>query len=354
MKLKIVNKGRKNNCIIIAAFMLGLLIIFALAISIKDTKVNKKVGTTVYGNSLLGKQNTIKLLEDKSGNIGIEENKIFKKYTISVSNTIKDVPYKQKNGYLELEFDKNISLKLNSSFNTSNLKDIYMTSNNGKYNLIIRTKYKDNNFVYVNDKNNNNEVVILVSKAKKPFKYKAVLNPGHGGPDPGEIVGNYYEKNITLKIVKLIRSDLEYNGVNVILTRDKDVGQALNDIADFVNKNKPDVFMSIHLNAMDTNPNGYQGIGAYYYDENGLQTNERIRLANLVLKHTTHKDGWLDDGAIKDRLRVLRLSKYPCTLVECGYLTNDNDRARLLNDTVLGNLANNLSDAIVEFLTKKN
>lgn len=353
MKLKMVNKGIKKNCIIIAAFMLGLLIIFALTISIKDAKVNKKVGTTVYGSSLTSKQNIVKLSKDKNGNISIEENKIFKKYTISVPNTINDVPYKQKKGYLEVSFDRNISLKLKSSISSSSLKDIYLTSNNGKYNLIMNTKYKSNNFVYVNNKNNNNEVVVLVSKVKKPFKYKVVLNPGHGGPDPGEIVGNYYEKNITLKIVKLMRSDLEYNGVNVILTRDKDVGQALNDIADFVNDNKPDVFMSIHLNAIEKNPNSYQGIGAYYYDENGLQTNERIRLANLVLKHTTHKDGWLDDGVIKDRLRVLRLSKYPCTLVECGYLTNDNDRSRLLNDTVLGNLANNLSDAIVEFLTKK-
>lgn len=357
MKLKIANKGMKTNCIIIASFILGLLIICALVILIKDinkhVKVNKKVGATVYGNSL-GKQNTIKMPKDKNGNISIEENNIFKKYTISISNSINDVPYKQKNDYLEVNFDKNISLVLNSSFNNSNVKDIYMTSDNGKHNLIMKTKYKSNNFVYINDKNSNKEIVILVSKVKKPFKYKAVLNPGHGGSDPGEIAGNYQEKNITLKIVKLIRSDLEYNGVNVVLTRDKDVGQALNDIADFVNSNKPDVFMSIHLNAMDTNPNKYQGIGAYYYDENGLQTSERIRLANLVLKHTTHKDGWLDDGVIKDRLRVLRLSKYPCTLVECGYLTNDSDRARLLNDKILGNLANNLSDAIVEFLTKKN
>lgn len=67
-----------------------------------------------------------------------------------------------KSGYLEINFLINVSLKLNSSFNSSNIKDIYMTSDNGKYNLIMKTKYKDNNFVYVNDKNNNNEVVVLL------------------------------------------------------------------------------------------------------------------------------------------------------------------------------------------------
>lgn len=353
MNLKISGNGLKKNCIIIATFMLGLLMLLTLVISIKGVKSTKKTAEVVYGDSIQGKHNIVKMTKDKNGNIIIEENKLFKRYTITVPNTLNNIPSSQKNGYLEVVFDKNTVLKLNSSISSSNLKDIYLTTNNGKYNLVMKTKYKDNNFVYLNNKNSTNQVVVLVSKVKKPFKYKAVLNPGHGGSDPGEIFGNYYEKNITLKIAKLVRSDLEYNGVKVILTRDTDAGQALNDIADFVNKNKPDVFMSIHLNAMEKNPNSYKGIGAYYYDENGLQTNERIRLANLVLKHTTHKDGWLDDGAIKDRLRVLRLSKYPCTLVECGYLTNDSDRARLLNDGIFGNLANNLSDAIVEFLTKK-
>lgn len=353
MNLKISDNVLKKNCVIIATFMLGLLILLALIISVKGNKPNKAPAEVVYGKSMLGKSKTVKMVKAKDGNITIEENKLFKRYTIAVPNTLNNISSNQKNGYLEVTFDKNTVLKLNSNISSSSLKDIYLTINNGKYNLIMKTKYKDNNFVYLNNKNNTNQIVVLVSKVKKPFKYKAVLNPGHGGSDPGEIVGSYYEKNITLKIVKLIRSDLEYNGVKVILTRDSDVGQALNDIADFVNKNKPDVFMSIHLNAMEDSPNSYKGIGAYYYDENGFQTNERTKLANLVLKHTTHKDGWLNDGAIKDRLRVLRLSKYPCTLVECGYLTNDSDRARLLNDTVLGNLANNLSDAVVEFLTKK-
>lgn len=353
MQFKLLNNGKKRNCVVISTFIFVLLIILGIGISINNVRSQKKVSKVVYGNTLLNKKNIVKIPKDKNGNITIEENKIFKKYVVKVSNTVKDISYKQKGSYIELNFDKNVILKLNSSVSSRKSNDIYLTTDNGKYNLTMKTKYKGNNFVYVNDKNNNNEVVVLVSKIKKPFKYKVVLNPGHGGADPGEIVGKFYEKNITLKIAKLMRSDLEYNGVDVVLTRDKDVGQALNDIADFVNNNKPDVFMSIHLNAMDSNPNNYKGIGAYYYDENGLQTNERIKLAKTILKHTTHKDGWLDDGVIRDRLRVLRLSKYPCTLVECGYLTNDSDRARLLNDTVLGNLANNLSDAIVEFLTKK-
>lgn len=353
MNLKIGGEGLNKKCAVISICVLGLLIILLLAILIIDNKSYKKVGTVAYGDSLLNGKNSVKIITDKNGNINIEENNIFKKYIITLPSKISDVPYKQKMSYLELNFDKNVSLKLNSEVKSTSLKDLYLTTDNGKYNLIIRTKYKSNNFVYINNEKNNNEVVILVSKVKKPFKYKAVLNAGHGGIDPGQSVGNIHEKDITLKIVKLMRGDLQYSGIDVVLTRDKDEGQALNDIAAFVNKNKPDVFMSIHLNGMEKNPNNYQGIGAYYYDENGFQKDERIKLANIVLKHTVHKDGWKDDGVIRDRLRVLRLSKYPCVLIETGFLTNDSDRARLLDDKILGNLASNLSDAIVEFVSKK-
>lgn len=187
---------------------------------------------------------------------------------------------------------------------------------------------------------------------KKPFKYKAVLNPGHGGVDSGQSVGNLHEKDITLRIVKLMASDLEYSGVDAVLTRDKDEGQALSDIADFVNKNKPDVFMSVHINGIDVNPSKYQGIGTYYYDENGYQTKERIKLANIILKNATKSDGWKNDGVIRDKLKVIRLSKAPSVLVEAGYLTNSADRARLQDDKILGDLANNLSQGIVEYVTK--
>ena len=64
-------------------------------------------------------------------------------------------------------------------------------------------------------------------------------------------------------------------------------------------------------------------------------------------------DGWKNDGIVRDKLRVLRLSKYPCVLVETGYLTNDSDRTRLLNDGILENLANNLSNAIAAYFNKK-
>jgi N-acetylmuramoyl-L-alanine amidase len=354
MNLKLDEKRRKNFSARLSIIILVPLIILALLISFKNVNSDKKSSKVSDGKSLINKNDiAIKLQKDKNGNIFMEQNKIFKKYTIEISSAVENVPYKQKEGSIVISFDKDVPLKLTSGIRDSDSKDMYLTYDNGKDDLIINKKYKDNNFVYINQGKDNNEVVILISKVKKPFTHKAVLNPGHGGIDSGQSVGNLHEKDITLRIVKLMVSDLQYNGVDVVLTRDKDVGQALADIAAFANRNKPDVFMSVHINGMDENPNLYQGIGVYYYDENGFQTEQRIRLAKTVLKHATQSDGWKNDGIFRDKLKVIRLCKYPSVLVEAGYLTNNIDRARLQNDKILGNLANNISQGIVEYVNEK-
>ncbi|MDP4146209.1 MAG: N-acetylmuramoyl-L-alanine amidase [Bacillota bacterium] len=353
MDLRLSNKDRKKTSLYLASFALIILIILALAISFKNDSAHNKSGTVSAADVLINEKNVVKVAKDKDGNIYMEENKLFKKYTIKVSSAIKNINYKQDDNAVLISFDKDVPLKLNSEINDTNSKYIYMTNDNGKNNLKFKKSYKDNNFVYINSGKDSNEIIVLVSKVKKPFTHKAVLNPGHGGIDSGQSVGNLYEKDITLRIVKLMVSDLQYNGVDVVLTRDKDEGQALADIAAFVNKIQPDVFLSVHINGMDENPNNYQGIGVYYYDENGYQTNERIKLANMVLKHATMSDGWKNDGVVRDKLKVIRLSKAPAVLVETGFLTNDSDRARLQNDKVLGNLANNLSQALVEYVNEK-
>ena len=341
MRLPIDGKTRKIFFMRVSILIFILLIISALLVSFIGDNSDKKTSNVNNGKAVS---------TDKNGNIYMEQNKIYKKYTVNISSANKNVSYEENGSSIVISFDKGVQLIRNTQISDNNSKDINITEGKGKKNLVIKKTYKDNNFVNINLGKDNNQVIILISKVKKPLTHKAVLNPGHGGMDSGISVGNLQEKNITLRIVKLMASDLEYSGVEVVLTRDKDEGQALADIADFVNKNKPDVFMSIHINGMTQNQSKYAGIGAYYYNENGYQTDERIKLANIVIKNTTLKDGWKNDGIVKDKLKVIRLSKAPSVLVEAGYLTNVNDRARLQNDKILGNLANNLSRAIVEFV----
>ena len=89
-----------------------------------------------------------------------------------------------------------------------------------------------------------------------------VIDPGHGGKDPGTVSrdGKYYEKTFTLDISRKLAEKIkaECPGVKVVLTRDKDKTVALNDRAAIANKANADLFMSIHINAVpNTGPNGY-------------------------------------------------------------------------------------------------
>lgn len=78
-----------------------------------------------------------------------------------------------------------------------------------------------------------------------------VIDPGHGGKDPGAINGNYQEKKITLsvalKLGAMIKS--KYPGIKVIYTRSDDTFIPVYQRAEIANKNKADLFISIHLNS---------------------------------------------------------------------------------------------------------
>lgn len=288
---------------------------------------------------------------DASGNIYFQENAIFKKYTIKNVGNSANIKYSDEENFLKIDFDNSASFKLNSSnFNKNNASGIDISKASNSNEIKINKSYKNNNYIYIEGTNENTYITILVTKVANPFKKKAVLNAGHGGSDVGCNYGKLYEKDITLKIVKLMVSDLAYSGIEPILTRDKDEGQALSDIADFVNKNNPDVFLSVHINEFKQGPKE-NGIQIHYYSDNGFQLEERKKFAETVLKNAVKDDGWNNRGVFsKDKLKVLRLSKYPCALVECGFITNDGDRAKLQNDQTLQRLADNLCNGIREYL----
>ena len=89
-----------------------------------------------------------------------------------------------------------------------------------------------------------------------------VLDPGHGGRDAGCVSKDKktYEKNITLEVATLLKKKINaaYPDVKVIMTRTKDVYLTLNERADIANRNKADLFVSIHVNSVDpTSPHGY-------------------------------------------------------------------------------------------------
>ena len=86
--------------------------------------------------------------------------------------------------------------------------------------------------------------------AARPGSQRILLDPGHGGKDPGKVHGtlNYTEKAATLDTALRLKLLLEKRGFEVLLTRDKDVAIDLDDRAPMATKAKADLFVSLHYN----------------------------------------------------------------------------------------------------------
>ncbi len=179
------------------------------------------------------------------------------------------------------------------------------------------------------------------------------LDPGHGGVDSGTTYKNIYEKDINLILCKKLREKLISYGATVYLTReiDKDLSLTkknrkrsdLINRAYLINKVKPDIYLSIHLNYLsDTR---YKGLQIFYNNKN----KENKELAKSLTNY------------IKEKTYNVRIPKYnssyymynnitsPGVLIEVGFLSNSDDRYRLTHEEYQDIIIDNLAYAIIKY-----
>ncbi|MDG1031120.1 MAG: N-acetylmuramoyl-L-alanine amidase [Flavobacteriaceae bacterium] len=214
------------------------------------------------------------------------------------------------------------------------------------------------NSSFLNSQENNNNFTV-------------VLDPGHGGKDPGNRGNGYYEKNIALSIALKVGSELEkQSNINVIYTRKKDVFVNLFKRAEIANKAKADLFISIHCDSHTSNAYGagtfVLGLHAnqrnfeiakkensvifkeenYEQKYNGFDPNSPESVISLVLMQEDYLDqsiviadliqkAFVSDLKRKNRtvkqagFIVLKYTYMPSVLVETGFLTNKKEGAYL-------------------------
>lgn len=121
---------------------------------------------------------------------------------------------------------------------------------------------------------------------------KIVIDPGHGGKDPGAIAFNFKEKDIVLRIAKQLAPVLERElGCEVLLTRDTDVFVPLEERTAIANTENADLFISLHVNAHPSAK--VRGLETYYLN---LSTNaEAMRVAAMENATSTHQMSDLQD-----------------------------------------------------------
>lgn len=173
-----------------------------------------------------------------------------------------------------------------------------------------------------------------------------VIDPGHGGPDPGAIgIGGLRETDVVLPVAKQIATLLEKQGVEAILTRSTERDLDLAPRVNLAEEVDATVFVSIHANAVGLSRPEVNGLETYYYDS-GLD------LANTIHRTILEDVNVTDRRVRKANFYVLRETSMPAVLVELGFVTGATDAARLRNPTYRNQMAAAIARGILRYLQR--
>lgn len=171
-----------------------------------------------------------------------------------------------------------------------------------------------------------------------------VLDAGHGGHDPGAQSGGLREKDLTLDIVKRTINKLKKYNVKVIATRTTDKFISLSGRASIANRNKADLFVSVHINS-----GGGTGFESFIY--NGAIQSSTKSLQNAIHSNVVKKLNVRDRGKKRANFAVVRETRMPAVLTENLFI--DGDNALLKKSSTLDKIAQGHADGIAEFLGLK-
>ncbi|WP_035571794.1 N-acetylmuramoyl-L-alanine amidase family protein [Halonatronum saccharophilum] len=172
---------------------------------------------------------------------------------------------------------------------------------------------------------------------------KILIDAGHGGVDAGASHKGVLEKDINLDLARRMKKLLEEKGAKVIMTRDRDISLSkqnsdyksrqkrdLKTRVDIINKNKPDLFISLHVNAF---PGEFRINGPIVFYQDIRKENKylaekiQIRLNNLSFKDVDMPQNSIRLGDYY----ILNNSDYPGVLIEVGFINKKVDKELLLN-----------------------
>lgn len=213
----------------------------------------------------------------------------------------------------------------------------------------------------------------------KQLERRVIIDAGHGGTDLGaKGCGNIYEKDIALQVVKLLEKKLKAEGFKVHLTRSGDKNISLASRNTLANQLKADAFISVHLNSSGKIGSDAKGVETYFLAQNGMlppthvggyyfvNTAKDQGLIDILNKYTRNNIelsknlatcvqndlvGTLrannmptrNRGVKSAHLRLLVRNNLPTALVEIGFITNPEEKARLASK----NGQNVVADGIV-------
>lgn len=185
-------------------------------------------------------------------------------------------------------------------------------------------------------------------KPRELYDYVIVVDAGHGGSQPGAVKSGYKEKDINLDIVFKMKEILdEMDNVRVYYTRLADVDVELPDRAALARDSEANLFISIHQNSVTNNASATKGVQVFY-DVNAPQSDTNSYAFAMICKEEMMKATGCEDKGLKhnDNIHILRESKVPVALVECGFMSHREELENLTSEEYQEKIARALCDAI--------
>lgn len=197
-------------------------------------------------------------------------------------------------------------------------------------------------------------------------KNMVMIDPAHGGEDSGvSIIDKTSEKDVTLAIALALQKELAKEGIyEVVLTRDADKTISIDDRRKKIFKLKPDVFLSLHINAaFGKSATGFE----IYYpgfkeiadkkkkvknksdSEQNRYLNESVRLAQIIQKNLDALFPRKGRGLREAETPILEEVNVPAAVVEIGFSTNPEERKKLLSAAGQSQIAGVLARSIKLF-----
>ena len=189
------------------------------------------------------------------------------------------------------------------------------------------------------------------SKDLKKEEVLIVIDPGHGGEDPGKVgVNDALEKDINLKIAEKLRDLLEEESIQIVMTREDDFvpeskNEDLKKRVELINEVNPDIVVCIHQNSF-TDPS-VAGPQVFYHGSSEI---------SKKIAQTLQEELWLIDEENKRQIKgnesyyMLSQTEVPTVIVECGFLSNLEDAEKLVTDDYQEQIAQAICSGIIKWL----
>ena len=197
-------------------------------------------------------------------------------------------------------------------------------------------------------------------------KHNIVIDPAHGGQDAGvKLADKTSEKEITLAIALALQKELaSENNIEVFLTRNSDTNVTIEERKDNILKIKPDLFLSLHINAgFGKEANGfelyYPGFKETQVDikaaknspnnQKNKYLSDSVRLANFIQRNLDTLFPRKGRGLREADLPITEGITIPALVVEIGFATNPEEKKKMLSETTQKEIAKALAKSIILF-----